>query len=188
MNAVKIANPKFHRDLLKEVQTEYKKVLTPTSDMRSFYFERPGNPFYLDPGSFVKINYLNSATETKENVFTGMLICAKGVGAGKTITVRAHLAGVFVEKIIPIYNPLIKEIKVLVRDSVEEKDILALRDEKSGRYKKASEIKSSETVSDRISMLMEDMTLEEKKKWRSFRLADHWKAHDDFLTKSALKH
>ncbi len=74
----------------------------------------------------------------KERVqpFQGTVIQLSGRGRGKTVTVRKASGSVYVEKIFPIYSPLISEIKVLRKGRVRRARLYYLR----GRSGKATRI------------------------------------------------
>ena len=62
----------------------------------------------LKPGSRVKIREKNGS------VFEGIVLARKhGTEPGATVTVRARLADVGVEKIYPIHSPLIEKVEIL---------------------------------------------------------------------------
>lgn len=52
--------------------------------------------------------------DAKTGLFEGVVLARKhGEEPGATITIRATVAGVGVEKVYPIYSPIIKKIEVL---------------------------------------------------------------------------
>jgi large subunit ribosomal protein L19 len=59
--------------------------------------------------------------------FQGTVIQTRGVGLGKTVTVRKSSGNVYVERIFPIHSPLISEIKVVKRGRVRRAKLFYLR-------------------------------------------------------------
>ncbi len=77
--------------------------------------------------------------EEKERVqtFEGVLIAAKNRGHKSTITVRKISNGIGVERIFPLYSPLLENIKVVKRGIVRRSKLYYLRERKG----KAARIK-----------------------------------------------
>jgi len=70
------------------------------------------------------------ATDGKERLqsFEGVLIARKhGKGISATITVRAVISGVGVEKVFPIHSPIIKKIEILKKGKVRRAKLYYLR-------------------------------------------------------------
>ena len=62
-------------------------------------------------------------------VFEGLVIAVKhGSEAGGTFTVRATLSGVGVEKIFPLYSPMIERIEIIRRSKVRRAKLYYIRD------------------------------------------------------------
>jgi large subunit ribosomal protein L19 len=62
----------------------------------------------IKPGAKIRIQ------DAKTGQFEGVVLARKhGTEPGATFTVRATVAGVGVEKIYPLYSPLLKSIEVL---------------------------------------------------------------------------
>lgn len=98
------------------------------------------------PGMVVKVHQkikeLNAKGEEKERIqiFEGTIIAARhGSEAGATITVRKVSEGVGVEKIYPIYSPVIDKIEVVRQLAVRRAKLNFLRDPKFKR--KLDEVK-----------------------------------------------
>jgi len=67
--------------------------------------------------------------KTRLQVFEGLVIARKhGNEAGGTFTVRATLSGVGVEKIFPLYSPLIDKIEIVRRSKVRRAKLYYIRD------------------------------------------------------------
>jgi large subunit ribosomal protein L19 len=86
--------------LVNEVTKEYKKVKHPNFKV----------------GDIIEV-HAKIKEEGKERiqVFKGVVIAVKGEGISKTFTVRKISYGVGVEKIFPIYSPVITKIKIIKR-------------------------------------------------------------------------
>ncbi|MFQ5540707.1 MAG: 50S ribosomal protein L19 [Candidatus Paceibacteria bacterium] len=67
--------------------------------------------------------------KTRIQVFEGLVIAKKhGTEAGATFTVRTTLSGVGVEKIFPLYSPLIDKIEIVRRSKVRRAKLYYIRE------------------------------------------------------------
>lgn len=65
----------------------------------------------------------------RKQVFEGLVIAVKhGKEAGGTFTVRATLSGVGVEKVFPLYSPLIYSIEIVKRSKVRRAKLYFIRE------------------------------------------------------------
>ena len=65
-------------------------------------------------------------------VFEGLVLARKhGREAGATFTVRATLSGVGVEKIFPLYSPMIDKIEIVRRSKVRRAKLYYIKDKAS---------------------------------------------------------
>ncbi|MFA6548094.1 MAG: 50S ribosomal protein L19 [Candidatus Magasanikbacteria bacterium] len=77
-----------------------------------------------------KIKEMNTKGEEKERIqiYEGTVIAAKhGKEAGATITVRKISEGVGVEKIFPIYSPVVDKIEIVKQLEVRRSKLTYLR-------------------------------------------------------------
>lgn len=102
------------------------------------YKKRPD----IKVGDTVKM-YLKIKEQNKERiqVFKGVVIGIKGVGTAKTVTVRKISYGIGVEKIIPLYSPLLQKVEIVKRGTVRRSKLSYLRDRVGKRALKISNLK-----------------------------------------------
>ncbi len=101
---------------------------------------------WVRPGVTVKVHQLIKETDTKGNekqrvqIFEGIVIARKhGSEPGASITVRKISNGVGVEKIFPIFSPLVVKIEPVKKARVRRAKLYYLRNYK----KKLKEVKIS---------------------------------------------
>jgi len=84
----------------------------------------------IRPGDVVKVHQkIQEKGKTRIQLFEGMVLARKhGVEAGATITVRRVANGYGVEKIYPLYSPLIEKIEVIRRAKVRKAKLYYVRD------------------------------------------------------------
>jgi large subunit ribosomal protein L19 len=90
------------------------------------------------PGDTINVSFkIKEGDKERIQQFQGVIIQARGAGISKTITVRKSSGNVYVERIFPVYSPLVAEIKVLKRGRVRRAKLYYLRDRtgKSTRIK-----------------------------------------------------
>ncbi|MEX2010242.1 MAG: 50S ribosomal protein L19 [Parcubacteria group bacterium] len=67
--------------------------------------------------------------KTRLQAFEGLILARKhGAEAGATFTVRRVASGVGVEKIFPLYSPMIDKIEVIKRSKVRRSKLYHIRD------------------------------------------------------------
>lgn len=67
--------------------------------------------------------------KSRIQMFEGLVIAVKhGTEAGATFTVRATLSGIGVEKIFPLYSPMIDKIEIVRRSKVRRAKLYYIRD------------------------------------------------------------
>jgi large subunit ribosomal protein L19 len=89
----------------------------------------------------------------RKQVFEGLVIAVKhGKEAGGTFTVRTTLSGVGVEKIFPLYSPLIDSIEIVKRSKVRRAKLYFIREKAAKamrrqlRNARMMNVKSDETI------------------------------------------
>lgn len=80
-------------------------------------------------GDIVRVHQkITEAGKTRIQVFEGMVIAIRGEGGNKTFTVRRIAAGgVGVERIFPLYSPLIEKVESIRRGSVRRSKLYYIR-------------------------------------------------------------
>src|SRR6185295_6588632 len=71
-------------------------------------------------GDVVRVHQkIQEKGKTRIQMFEGLVLAKKhGTEAGATFTVRATMSGVGVEKIFPLYSPMIDKIEIVRRSKV----------------------------------------------------------------------
>lgn len=106
----------------------------------------------------------------RKQVFEGLVIAVKhGKEAGGTFTVRATLSGVGVEKIFPLYSPLIDSIEIVKRSKVRRAKLYFIREKAAKamrrqlRNARMMNVKSDETLPvEESEVVAEEVVVEEK--------------------------
>lgn len=108
--------------------------------------------------------------KTRLQVFEGLVLAHKhGNEAGATFTVRKVASGVGVEKIFPLYSPVIDKIEIIKRSKVRRAKLYHIRDKAAKEIKRQmrhATIVSMQTVSDteEANKKAEEVKSEEPKK------------------------
>ncbi|MDB5264933.1 MAG: ribosomal protein large subunit ribosomal protein [Parcubacteria group bacterium] len=98
-------------------------VITPVkTDERSKLGIRPGDTVRVHQKVIEK-------GKTRLQVFEGLVLAVKhGTEPGATFTVRAMMSGVGVEKIFPLYSPVIDKIEIVRRSKVRRAKLYFIRE------------------------------------------------------------
>lgn len=82
------------------------------------------------PGSTVRVHQkIQEKGKTRIQIFEGLVIAVKhGHEAGSTFTVRKVASGVGMEKIFPLYSPMIDKIEVVKQSKVRRSKLYYIRD------------------------------------------------------------
>lgn len=85
-------------------------------------------PFSLRPGFEVRVHVrLKEGEKERTQVYEGIVIAITGAGLGKTFTVRRVAAGIGVERIFPMFSPLITKVDVTRATKVRRARLTYLR-------------------------------------------------------------
>ncbi len=89
-------------------------------------------------GDTVKVSQkIQEKGKTRIQMFDGLVLAVKhGKEAGGTFTVRKVTSGVGVEKIFPIYSPMIDKIEVVKRSKVRRSKLYHIRDKAAKEIKR----------------------------------------------------
>ncbi len=136
------------------------KVLTPVNaEGRAALGVRPGDTVRVTQ-NIVELKK-GRGTDKKEKtiknarkqVFEGLVLAVKhGTEAGASFTVRATLSGVGVEKVFPLYSPVIDSIEIVKRSKVRRAKLYFIREKAAKamrrqlRNARMMHLKSDETI------------------------------------------
>ena len=108
---------------------------------------RPTPPFA--PGDTVVVNVkVKEGERTRVQAYEGVCIARNGGGLNESFTVRKISYGEGVERVFPVYSPLIDSIKVVRRGKVRRAKLYYLRDR---RGKSARIAEKAESASERAT-------------------------------------
>ena len=84
----------------------------------------------IRPGDTVRVHQkVIEKGKTRIQMFEGLVIAVKhGTEAGGTFTVRAQMSGIGVEKIFPLYSPVIDKIEIVKRSKVRRAKLYFIRE------------------------------------------------------------
>ena len=84
----------------------------------------------LRAGDTVRVTQkIKEGSKTRLQLFEGLVLAVKhGMTSGSTFTVRKVFGGVGVEKIFPLYSPMIDKIEIMRRSKVRRAKLYYIRD------------------------------------------------------------
>ncbi len=93
------------------------------------------------PGDLIRVTTkIKRGNKMRLHHFEGRVIGMRGSGTGKTFMVRKISHGIGIEKIFPLYTPIIESIEVLKKGKVRRAKLFYLR-EKEGKAARVKEKK-----------------------------------------------
>ncbi|MDB5556006.1 MAG: rplS [Rhizobium sp.] len=121
----------------------------------------------FSPGDTVKVNVrVVEGTRTRVQAYEGVCIARSGAGLNENFTVRKISYGEGVERVFPVYSPLVEGVEIVRRGKVRRAKLYYLRDL---RGKKARIVENTNVRArklndgDRQAMLAEKARLEAEK-------------------------
>ena len=101
--------------------------------------EIKGTPPAFQAGDSVKVHVkVREGEKDRIQVFHGTVIARKGGGVGSTFTVRKISNGIGVERVFPLFSPVIGKIEVVRRGRVRRAKLYYLR-ERRGKAARIAE-------------------------------------------------
>lgn len=112
----------------------------------------------IKPGDTVRVHQkVVEKGKTRLQVFEGLVLAVKhGTEPGATFTVRAMMSGIGVEKIFPLYSPIIDKIEIVRRSKVRRAKLYFIRE------KVAREVRRQLRNMRMVKLSTEDFKEEEK--------------------------
>lgn len=107
----------------------------------------------IAPGDTVRVHQkIEEKGKTRIQLFEGLVLaCKHGSEAGATFTVRKVTSGVGVEKIYPLYSPMIDKVEIIRRSKVRRAKLYYVREKVAREMKRALR---------RMSMVVNPTTIE----------------------------
>ena len=83
----------------------------------------------FSPGDTVRVNVrVTEGTRTRVQAYEGVCIARSGGGINESFTVRKISYGEGVERVFPVYSPLVESVEVVRRGKVRRAKLYYLRD------------------------------------------------------------
>jgi large subunit ribosomal protein L19 len=100
-----------------------------------------GREIKYAPGDTIKVSFrIKEGEKERIQQFQGVVIQTRGSGINATVTVRKSSGNIYVERIFPVFSPLISEIKVMKHGRVRRAKLFYLR-ERTGKATRIKEKK-----------------------------------------------
>jgi large subunit ribosomal protein L19 len=99
----------------------------------------------LKAGDIVRVEMkITEEEKTRLQTFEGTVLMVRGSGPSTTFTIRREVSGFGVERIFPLYNPLITNIEIVKRQKVRRAKLSYLR--QSGRRRFKEDVKAMQSL------------------------------------------
>ena len=93
----------------------------------------------FQPGDTVRVNVrITEGTRTRVQAYEGVVIARSGAGLNENFTVRKISYGEGVERVFPVYSPMVESVDVVRRGKVRRAKLYYLRDRR-GKSARISE-------------------------------------------------
>ncbi len=127
--------------------------------------KRTREPFAVRPGYEIRVHTrLKEGEKERTQVFEGIVTAITGQGLGKTFTVRRLAAGIGVERIFPMFSPLITNVDIVRATKVRRARLTYLRksDVQKRRKEDAGLMRKVEAEREAAKRAKEDAEQKEK--------------------------
>ncbi len=112
-------------------------------DLEKVHFESISRPVNFSIGDVVKVHYkIKEGDKERIQVYEGTVIAINNAGAGKSFTVRRISFDVGVERVFPLYTPMIDKVEKVRSNKVRRAKLYFLRD-KIGKHARLKEMKKT---------------------------------------------
>ena len=117
----------------------------------------------LRAGDTVRVTQkIKEGEKTRMQAFEGLVLARKhGTEAGATFTVRKVIDSVGVERIFPLYSPVIDKIEVLKRSKVRQSKLYHIREKAAKAIRREirniRSVKEKEEVKEEVTVTSEDI-------------------------------
>jgi large subunit ribosomal protein L19 len=144
----------------------------------------------FQPGDTVRVQVrVTEGTRTRLQAYEGVVIGRSGAGLNENFTVRKISYGEGVERVFPVYSPMVEAVEIVRRGKVRRAKLYYLRDRrgKSARITENTGVRArKQNDSEREAMLAEKARLEAEKVAAAEALAAE-KAAQDAAEKQAAE-
>jgi len=114
----------------------------------------------FDPGDTVRVHVrVTEGTRTRLQAYEGVVIGRKGGGLNQSFTVRKISYGEGVERVFPVYSPIVEKVEVVRRGKVRRAKLYYLR---GLRGKSARIIEASNVRAKRLNQDLRDVAAAEQ--------------------------
>ena len=143
----------------------------------------------FQPGDTVRVQVrVTEGTRTRVQAYEGVVIARSGAGLNENFTVRKISYGEGVERVFPVYSPLVEGVEIVRRGKVRRAKLYYLRDRrgKSARIVENTGVRARKlNAAEREAMLAEKARLEAEKIAAAEALAAEKAAQDAAEAKAA---